>query len=970
MKKVGIELLVVLMVVSLLVPSNVLAAEGEWSNSMQSVHVQKESGKRAFSSRSVENQLKETYMKNESRNLKTYSKEDLKRSLNYRKPKDYQSSSLSDVNLSDVHDRRILLKTNGQDKILFKDLKVEKIATPKALAERDYQIVKVPEDVDYNKKLQEIRNHKAVKMADPEYIKETSYIPSDSSYDEQWYLDKLDMEQAWDNQRGSGDVTVAVLDSGVNAKHPDLQGRVLQGFDFSNGDGDPSDDNGHGTHVAGLIAANEDQSGIVGVDHKTNILPVKVMNRDGEASLSSILNGVYYAMDQGADVINMSYGSYQASDAEIDALWDAYNEGIVLVAAAGNESTNDRLYPSAYLPVISVAATDRYDNKADFSNFGASIDVTAPGQDLYSTSYYGGYQTGSGTSFSAPLVSGVAALLKAEYPDWSPQQVEYALESSTKKLSSGVWNPLDGYGLVNANLALKAASPSLSGDAGNWFDEAEPLKSTQNQAFEMPGDEDWYSFRLDSPTTVNLELKNVSTPIDIVGLLYKDDGDTFSQQLVMDNNSMGESETSTTDLAAGTYYFRVVDYDSHWSSEAYSLTFTKAYDESDDPGVTDEIEPNDTIGYADFLSFGSIGRGYFQTYQDYDVFEVELPEPGRLAITTATSKYAADNEPLALLLDYNGEVMEVADVVGLADEDLKYNVETFNQVSSGTHYVVLANYYEYADPNPYVFSVDYVDEPLQVDPPESNYASGEYEQSIRVQLSAPQEEASIKYTLDGTTPDLNHGKEYTDSILVEQDTTIKAVSIIDGVKSDVSTFFYMISETPKSFPDVVGQWAEEEINYLVSKNLINGYPNGNFGFHDKITRAEAATIIVREMNLPLESSNFEDVSSYHWADKYIGAAAKNGFITGYSKDTFKPDASLSREEMAAILVRAYQLSGTGNVSFPDMKTDHWSYPFVEKLVANQITNGYPDGTFKPQNNIQRSEFAVMVARVLNEDYRP
>jgi amidase len=167
-----------------------------------------------------------------------------------------------------------------------------------------------------------------------------------------------------------------------------------------------------------------------------------------------------------------------------------------------------------------------------------------------------------------------------------------------------------------------------------------------------------------------------------------------------------------------------------------------------------------------------------------------------------------------------------------------------------------------------------------------------------------------------------------------------------------------------SFADINGHWAKESIDFLIQKGLINGYPDGSFRPNLGITRAEAVKVLTTELGLTSQANSFTDISSSHWAAGYIGAAQHAGLMTGYTNGTFKADAPISREEMAALLVRAFKLSDGTTVSFSDIPTTAWSYNYIAALTANQIITGYADGTFKPAKDITRAEFSTMVTKVL------
>ncbi|WP_394235043.1 S8 family serine peptidase [Niallia oryzisoli] len=805
----------------------------------------------------------------------------------YKKDMKVKLQSVERIDLTTVNDRGIILKIKETSSFDAAELGVQISNSTKLPNGQKLILVRVPDSVDYDTKLLELQKNSNFISADPDYIQQTSYIPQDPDYSQQYYLSKIGMEEAWDIQKGSSDVTIAILDSGVNASHPDLAGRVLPGYNFVNNTENSTDDNGHGTFIAGIIAANSDQVGIAGIDQQAKILPVKVTDSAGSSSTFDIVNGIYYAIEQNADVINMSYGGYSSSSIEEDAIWAAYDAGIVLVASAGNDSSSEWIYPASYAPVISAAATNEYDQNAYFSNYGDTVDITAPGEDIYSTAISSGYTYKSGTSFSAPMISAIAGLLKAQHPEWGPTEIEWALEHGAQVKTGKAWSQYNGYGIANATLALQSALPSLQGDASDSRNGAQTIQinTSVNQNMDLPFDSDWFTFDVKENSSLTVELSNLAGHIDLIGNLYKLEGNGLTEAGVVDSDLMGGTDSLTVNVEPGTYYLDVFDYYGRWSEQPYNVSIQmETGGEVNDNSLVAEVEPNDSMYSANWLPFGATGGGYFQTYDDLDFYEVNLPKSGDLIITTTTSNSAYYNDPAAMLVNSQGRVLDNSDLYADEMEDLKFLSFIYENIAPGTYYVVLTNLKDYSDNyNPYLFSLDYI---------------------------------------EGSTA---------------------------------------------AFPDIQGHWAEKEINYLYDENLIGGYPDGTFGPNGSIRRSEAAAIIARQLDLPLMTSSFTDVPENHWASNYIGAAANAQIINGMTANSFNPDGNLTREQMAAILVRAHELKGSGQITFTDVNKDQWSYSYIETLVANNVTNGYENGTlFKPTNNITRAEFATMLYRVIAE----
>lgn len=304
---------------------------------------------------------------------------------------------------------------------------------------------------------------------DTEYI-EANYLyhaleaPNDPDYTKQWNFRNINIEQAWDETKGEG-ITVAVIDSGVS-KVPDLKlTKFVKGYDFVNDKDDASDDNGHGTHVAGTIAQSTNNGyGVAGIAYQASIMPLKVLSGSGGGTIADIAEAIKFAADNGADVINMSLGGGGASSMLEEAVKYAHSKGVVIVGAAGNEARNTSSYPARYPDVISVSATDAAGHKASYSNFGAGVDISAPGgsetekiiQNTIDPSSGESVFIGSnGTSMAAPHVAGVAALIRATGIE-DPGEVLSILKQSSRKVQEDHLNHF-GSGHLDAGAAVKLA---------------------------------------------------------------------------------------------------------------------------------------------------------------------------------------------------------------------------------------------------------------------------------------------------------------------------------------------------------------------------------------------------------------------------------------------------------------------------------------------------------------------------------
>lgn len=292
--------------------------------------------------------------------------------------------------------------------------------------------------------------------AEPNYVIHlTNTVPNDTYWSRQWGPINIRAPQGWDLSTGATTITLAVIDTGVDLTHPDLAAKVVGGYNFIDPTKTPQDDNGHGTHVSGIAAAiTNNNLGVAGVSWGARIMPLKVLNSQGSGTLSNAALAINWAADHGAKVINMSFGSSADTSYMSDAVNYAYSKGLVLVAAAGNNGNSAAFYPAAYPHVISVGATDSNNNRASFSNFGSTLDLMAPGVNIYST-WPGGYTYLDGTSMASPFVAGLASLLMGLPGVSDPLKVEQAMENSALDLGAAGRDNNYGYGLIQVDKAIQ-----------------------------------------------------------------------------------------------------------------------------------------------------------------------------------------------------------------------------------------------------------------------------------------------------------------------------------------------------------------------------------------------------------------------------------------------------------------------------------------------------------------------------------
>jgi thermitase len=302
-----------------------------------------------------------------------------------------------------------------------------------------------------------------VVFAEPDVIMPPAAEPNDPYYGSEWHLPKIAAPSAWDNTTGAGSVTIAILDTGCDPSHPDLAAKYVPGWNFYDGNGDTSDVYGHGTAVAGCAAALSNNAvGVASVAWGCRILPIRISDPNGYAYYSTIASALTWAADQGARVANVSYACSDSSTVAAAAQY-FQSKGGVVAAAAGNDSTFDSHADNPY--VLTVSATDSNDALASWSNTGNNIDLAAPGVSIRTTNRGSGYGTWSGTSFSAPIVAGTAALVISANPALSGAAVQDLLEQSADDRGADGWDAQFGWGRVNAWRAVTLALGAGGGDS-------------------------------------------------------------------------------------------------------------------------------------------------------------------------------------------------------------------------------------------------------------------------------------------------------------------------------------------------------------------------------------------------------------------------------------------------------------------------------------------------------------------------
>ncbi|WP_017726201.1 S8 family serine peptidase [Halalkalibacterium ligniniphilum] len=527
-----------------------------------------------------------------------------------------------------------------------------------------YDVVKVKGNQSVEQVVEAYAKIDGVTYASPSALYQ-SYA-SDPKLEQMYHLGQLNIEGAL-KLAGENEIIVAVIDTGLDTTHPELKNNLLPDYNayepMRRGLSDI-----HGTHVAGIIAGEANNGiGGMGVNPNAKILPIDVFNGMWGASDYVIAEGILYAVENGADVINMSLGGWMESKLMEAAVKHAIEAGVVVVAAAGNDGADIVSYPAAYDGVISVGATNEKKELAYFSSYGSSIDVVAPGENVYSTIDYMGKKSFvelSGTSMASPVVAGVASLLLSKYPDLTPYEVNYILQQSATDLGSPGFDTKFGYGLVDPVAALQfdlssiPENPAVSGE--NVFEEAEFIEVGEDGystsgTITKPWETHWKSMNVQEGELVQFILDS-SAPYDykLVLKYYREGEDEPSETIEVNDVKAGVAEGYLFEAeAAGTLAIGVRDayykYNEAGDS-SYTLTLS-SYDSYLEDGISKEdpvtitslpYDSNEDERSPFYLAGEEGDSDYFRfTAEELEVFEVKAS--GTPGVNTTLKLYFAED---------------------------------------------------------------------------------------------------------------------------------------------------------------------------------------------------------------------------------------------------------------------------------------------------------------------------------------
>lgn len=567
--------------------------------------------------------------------------------------------------------------------------------------------------------IQRFRNHGAVEYAEPNYLLRICLSPDDPGYPQLWGLHNIgqteglsdadiDAPEAWDIQTGTSSVIVAVIDTGTDYNHEDLSANIwtnpreipengidddgngfvddIRGWDFINGDNDPLDDNSHGTHCSGIIAAEGNNGvGIAGVSWTARIMPLKFMNAAGLGTTTDAILAIQYAVQMGAKVMSNSWGGDGFSQALKDAIEFAHEAGVLFVATAGNNGVNNDVtpyYPASYdVPnIIAVAATDHNDELALSSNYGVnSVDLGAPGVDILSTVLNNGYGYRSGTSMAAPYVAGTAALLAAEYPGLTHEEIKAGILDSADKIPSltGITaskGRLNAYGALIGTVPPPPPVPvtvfrdDMENGSNGWTTSDDSLWHQSDHRSVSP-DTSWY-----------YGIEGVYT----YGTVERNSGSLTSPQIDL------------TDITSSELVFtHFLETENHFPYDTARVRITKddgaTFTDVFSKTATDGIFIEETLNISEFDGcvirvqfFFDTLDAYFNNFEGWYIDDVVVQ--GASTGPLPSLPPVADAGPDQTLVDENGDGTEIVTLDGSGSYDTDGDILSFDwDFGDGTH---------------------------------------------------------------------------------------------------------------------------------------------------------------------------------------------------------------------------------------------------------------------------------------------
>lgn len=828
-------------------------------------------------------------------------------------------------------------------------------------------------------------SNEMVRYIQPNQTVKVLELPNDPLLATQEYLELIGAVQAWDQLTGNKDITIAIVDTGADLEHDDLTDNLVEGINLLDPGKPPMDDNGHGTNLAGVLAATtNNNNGIAGILWNARIMPIKALGADGTGDEHKLGEGIRYAVDQDADIILLALGLYHYSPYLEEAVQYAEENGVLLVAAAGNEGDVVK-YPAAFPTVLAVGGVNNNLEVMSDSNFGSEVDVVAPWE-VYTTALGGEYESKGGTSMAAPQVAAAAALLWLKYPDFEPYQIRNFIRQSALDIGASGPDDHSGYGLLQIDRALSMHYQEDMYEPNNRQQDAArlPVNAEVIAVLSSGNDQDWFWVSHRYPGEVKLRVTTMDgQDISNLKLIYLDNEgnshmyENLSEDIVIpvfDQTSYVAIAAKEPDMA-GDISYQVV---SSFQMES------DPFEDNDEPYKAYVLPNRDqTI------------RGTFHQSEDQDWFVMYIEQEGTLKVRTFSDTNRMD---LELLLQQGTENPLIFDWGSNGESEYSGPIE----VKPGKYYIRVRNYHSAPVAGYYFLNIEY--KQAFQDPNEPNNKSYQatplvenivyqgvmdeetdedwftftvkQESAVHVNLTNIPEDRMMSLKLyDSSQTQLSIDVNMLGHDKIEIEKQLQPGKYYIRLSANQAFNYQMYQLEVEShvivsgLKDIAGHWAEEWIVDLKEKHLMDGYDDGYFYPDQNITRAEAASVIAKLVPVNGSSDpNFSDVSESHWAYRDIALVTNAGIFTGYPDGSFQPEKPLTRVEMTILMAKLLGFSDELEAEtspFSDITNEHWAFSYVIYMEELGWISGYPDKTFRPNRIATRAEFASFISRVVN-----
>lgn len=842
--------------------------------------------------------------------------------------------------------------------------------------------------------IETLKHDPNVLYLEPDKTVKIQATATDPLYDEQYYLNTIKVPAAWDLVDVNEELTISIVDTGIDFDHPDLKDSIVGGVNVIDENQSPKDDHGHGTQMAGIIAAAKDNNeGIAGILPGVDLIAVKALDEFGEGRSYDVAKGIRTSVDYGADIIILSLSDpFYSFDME-DAVRYAEEKGVLVVAAVGNRG--ERIgYPAAFSTVLAVGSVNQSNRVSSYSNRGQELDVVAPGEKILTTTLDGKYTTASGTSLAAPQVAGIAGLIMSKYPDLTPAQIRDLIRYNAVDIEQAGWDTLSGYGLVDAVKSLNSHWKEDYNEPNNGYNEAKvfPIRSIVSGTIASVSDEDWFKVNpsYTGNMSIDISLKRTLNNESLTLTFYD------KNRKEIRRTSVKTSGTIFLNVSKSTYYIRI---SSNQMKAAIPYMIGNRF-----TIYTDSYEPNNSMEGAKEIPIGTKKvTGTIHQKGDVDWFKLTIPLDGQIDIKLTADTVQID--PVLTVIAPNQKKYKIDD--GSADNPVPEKISL--EVTKGQLLIGVENFHGDAVIAEYSLEWSYKPDIVDNYEPNNNVLSAKQiplDETIYAHIGSVADYDWYKinipqdgfYKITGNNFPTHvwatvvvYTQKYQEVVSLR--VTDKETSFANTrwykkgtyfIRLDASTKFtnqlyeLRITKVDSAFNDIAGHWARASINHLAQQYIVSGYKDLSFRPDNPITRAEFVTLMVKVLDLESSTntrSPFSDVKTSHWAYGNILAAYQKGIIAGFEDGSFRPDDPISRAEMAKMLANGLNVkpvNGSDKIKvnpyvattqFTDIPIKHWARNEISMLVQLKYIKGYEDKTFRPAAKSTRAEITVLLERI-------